>query len=520
MLSKVWSAAVRGIEGFLVGVELDLANGLPTFTTVGLPDSSVREARDRVVSAVRNSGFEFPSRRVTVNLAPAELRKGGTQFDLPIGLGALIASEQVSPRGPATEMCFLGELALDGSVRAVSGVLPMAASARQRGLKGVVVPRANLREASAVPGIEAYGVSSLREAAELLGGAQAEENGKGDGNNNSLHDENEDGKFQPLSDYGLDLCDVRGQLLARRALEIAAAGGHNLLMMGPPGTGKSMLARRLVGILPPLTPDEALEVTRIYSVCGLLGSGAGLMRMRPFRAPHHTATTQALIGGGGKCRPGEATLSHCGVLFMDEWPEFGRDALEALRQPLEDKRITVSRLRESVVYPADFMLVAAMNPCPCGYLGHPKKRCRCSEPDIRRYRGAVSGPMLDRMDMQVELAALPFGEWRGARAKGPAEPSEVIRGRVQKARLFAAARPEGKAPNSRLSPAEARQACHLDPEGWALLETLAQRHCLSPRSLDRLLRVARTVADMEESGHVERGHLAEAAGFLGKWEVL
>ncbi|HAH08121.1 MAG TPA: hypothetical protein DCM05_16615 [Elusimicrobia bacterium] len=501
MLSKVWSAAVRGIDGFLVAVELDLTNGLPCVNTVGLPDSSVREARERVVSAVRNSGFEFPCRRVTVNLAPAELRKGGTQFDLPIALGTLIASEQVLPDTPSEGLCFLGELALDGSVRPVSGVLAMASSARARGLRGVVVPRANLGEASAVPGLEAYGVSSLKEAAEVLRGLREK----------SV----EESVPESVQQEEFDLSEVRGQALARRALEIAAAGGHSLLMSGPPGCGKSMLARRLIGVLPPLTQEESLEVTRVYSVCGLLPAGAGLLRKRPFRAPHHTATATALIGGGGNARPGEVTLAHRGVLFLDEFPEFGRDTLETLRQPLEDRTVTVTRLRESAVFPAEFTLVAAMNPCPCGYLGHPKRRCLCSEPVIRRYRGTVSGPMRERIDLQVDLAPLPFGEWGSAK---PGEPSSAVRERVLKARAFASRQGRSK-PNTLLSPKEAREACRIDSEGWSLLESLSRRS-LSPRSLDRLLRSARTVADLEESGAVRRGHLAEAAGFMGKWETL
>ena len=381
----------------------------------------------------------------------------------------------------------------------------MAASARARGLRGVVVPRANLREAAAVPGLEAYGVSTLREAAELLAGAVPAEA------------ETPPADDAPaVTEEGLDMTDVRGQSLARRALEIAATGGHNLLMVGPPGCGKSMLAQRIIGILPPLTREESLEVTRIYSVCGLLPAGQGLLRSRPFRAPHHTTTRTALVGGGSRCRPGEMTLANRGVLFMDEWPEFGREIIETLRQPLEDRTVAVSRLRESVVYPADFMLVAAMNPCPCGFLGHPKRRCLCSEPDIRRYRGAVSGPMLERMDMQVELAPLPFGEWGSGR---PAESSAAVLARVLAARAFAAERGRAR-PNSLLSPREAREACRLDPSGWGLLEGLSARQSLSPRVLDRMLRVARTVADMEGAEAVLRGHLAEAAGFMGKWETL
>ena len=373
MLSRVWSAAVCGVEGFLVGVELDMAPGLPSFTTVGLPDSSVREARERVVSALRNSEYEFPSRRVTVNLSPAQLRKGGTHFDLPIALGTLAASGQLSAQARPGEVCALGELALDGSVRPVSGVLAMADTARRGGLKNIIVPRGNAREAAAIEGLSVWGVASLREAAGLLQGEAPapgeaeplEPSGEGDGGQRAAvlggrasSDPGEGGE---------DLGDVRGQELARRALEIAAAGGHSLLMVGPPGSGKSMLARRLPGILPPLSVEESVEVTRIYSVCALLPPGASLMRARPMRAPHHTATPAALIGGGARSKPGEATLAHRGVLFMDELPEFSRESLEALRQPLEDRRVGVTRLRETVVYPADFTWIAAMNPCPCGW---------------------------------------------------------------------------------------------------------------------------------------------------------
>lgn len=501
MLSKVWSAAVSGVEGFLVGVELDLAPGLPHFTTVGLPDSSVREARERVVSALRNSGYQFPSRRVTVNLSPAQLRKGGTHFDLPIALGTLAASGQLSPEGWSGEVCALGELALDGSVRPVSGVLAMADTARRRGLKGLIVPGANAREARAAAGLSVWGVSSLREAAELLQGAppapRAEDPSEGPG---------EEPGFE-------DLSEVRGQDLARRALEIAAAGGHSLLMIGPPGSGKSMLARRLPGILPALSVEESVEVTRVYSVSGLLPAGASLLRRRPMRAPHHTATPAALIGGGARSKPGEAALAHHGVLFMDELPEFSRESLEALRQPLEDRRVAVTRLRETVVYPADFTWVAAMNPCPCGYLGHPARPCRCRESEVRRYRRRLSGPLLDRLDLQVEVAPLPFKEWAGG-ARG--ERSETVRERVLSAR--AAARKRGGT-NARLPSRRLREECGLDAACLGLAESAASRFALSARSLDRLLRVARTIADLDGSGAVRKGHLAEGMGYLGKWDL-
>ncbi|MFA5138657.1 MAG: YifB family Mg chelatase-like AAA ATPase [Elusimicrobiota bacterium] len=496
MLSRVWSAAVRGVDAFPVRVELDLANGLPSFTTVGLPDHSVRESRDRVVSALRNSGFDFPSRRVTVNLAPAQWRKVGTHLDLPISLGLLAASGQLKDGDWSGELSFFGELALDGSVRPVSGILAMAMSAKAEGLRAVVVPRSNRIEAAAT-GITAYGIGSLKEAVELIKGARpAEDPARAD----------EALRCPEAPDLG----DVKGQALAKRALEIAAAGGHNLLMVGPPGTGKSMLARRLPGILPALSEEESVEVTKIHSVAGYLPPGSGLMRWRPFRAPHTSATTPALVGGGACCRPGEISLAHRGVLFLDELPEFPRAALEALRQPLEDRCVAVARLKETVTYPADFMLVAAMNPCPCGYHGSRTAACRCPESAVERYRSRISGPFLDRMDLEVELAALPFRDWaqNGPGPRPGAECSSSVRARVLAARALAAERNQGL-PNARLAAARLKQACGLDASAMGLLEHAAAKG-LSPRALDRLVRVSRTIADLAGRDIIGKEQVAEA----------